>query len=79
MKAGGYVIEPVHHVEASLHRGPGGNPKSSLGGPRTAREVAGLQLSYNINQSRIAWRASYSKRAWALAVRAGKPGRRSAS
>ena len=24
-------------------RGPGGDPKSSLGGPRTAREVAGLQ------------------------------------
>jgi hypothetical protein len=34
---------------------------------------------YNINQSRIAWRASYSKRAWAFAVRAGNPGRRSAS
>jgi len=45
MKAGGYVIEPVHRVEASLHRGPGGNPKSSLGGPRTAREVAGQPLA----------------------------------
>src|SRR5689334_8848746 len=32
---------PVIRAEASLHRGPGGNPKSSLGGPRTAREVAG--------------------------------------
>jgi hypothetical protein len=74
-EAGGFVIEPVSFVEASLHRRPGGNPKSSLGGPRTTREVAG----YNINHSRSAWRASYSKRAWAFAVRAGRPGRRSAS
>ena len=75
MKAGGYVIEPVSCAEASLHRSPGGNPKSSLGGPRTAREVAG----YSINQSRIAARASYSKRACAFATRAGTPGRFSAS
>jgi len=51
-------------------RGPGGDPKSSLGGPRTAREVAG----YNINHSRIAARASCSKRARAFAIRAGIPG-----
>ena len=75
VKAGGYVIEPVHSVEASLHRKPGGDPKSSLGGPRTAREVAG----YSNSQSRKASRAAYSKRAWALATPAGTPGRRPAS
>ena len=56
-------------------REPGGDPKSSLGGPRTAREVAG----YNINHSRSACRASCSKRACAFAIGAGSPGRRSAS
>ena len=75
MLAGGFVIEPVHRVEASPQRDPGGNPKPSLGGPRTAREVAG----YNINHSRIAIRASYSKRACAFATGAGSPRRLSAS
>jgi len=45
-KAGRYVIEPVQGLEASLRRAfTGGNPKSSLGGPRTAREVAGRPLA----------------------------------
>jgi hypothetical protein len=48
----------------------GGNPKSSLGGPRTAREVAGRPRkgpsSYTHNQARIAKRASCS----CLAIRA---------
>jgi len=79
MKAGGSVIEPVHRGEASLDRGPGGDPKSSLGGPRTAREVAGYSNRYSKSQSRSAWRASYSKRAFAFATRPGTPGRRPAS
>jgi len=79
MKAGGSVIEPVHRGEASLDRGPGGDPKSSLGGPRTAREVAGYSIRYSISQSRNALRASYSNRAWAFATRAGTPGRPPAS
>ena len=53
--AGGYVIEPVFRVEASLHRGSGGNPKSSLGGPRTAHEVAGsLHLHHQPVAQRLA-------------------------
>ena len=66
---------PSTAEEVTFRRGPGGDPKSSLGGPRTAREVAG----YNNNHSRNAWRASYSKRACALATRSGTPGRRPAS
>ena len=70
-----FPFQPVHSSQVSLGWKPGGNPKSSLGGPRTAREVAG----YSINHSRIAIRASYSKRACAFATGAGSPRRRSVS
>src|SRR6218665_1828810 len=40
MEAGRYVIEPAAGGKASLDPHAGGDPKSSLGGPRTAHEVA---------------------------------------
>ena len=43
MVAGRFVIEPAAGEKASLKPHAGGDPNSSLGGPRTAHEVAVLQ------------------------------------
>ena len=40
MEAGRFVIEPAAGEKASLKPHAGGDPNSSLGGPRTAHEVA---------------------------------------